>query len=111
MSEPLDRFDPILLSQVRLGIISILMTRPEASFNDLRSLLGLTQGNLGSHLQSLESSDYVTIDKAFVGRKPRTTVRITPSGRQAFLDHVARLDRIARSQSEESSVEESNEGV
>ena len=101
MSEPLDKFDPILLSQVRLGIISILMTRPEAAFNDLRSLLGLTQGNLGSHLQSLESSDYVTIDKAFVNRKPRTTVCITASGRQAFLDHVDRLDRIARSQSED----------
>ena len=106
MSEPLDKFDPLLLSQVRLGIISVLMTRAETTFNDLRTLLGLTQGNLGSHLRSLESSDYVAVHKAFVDRKPRTTLRITPSGRQAFLEHVARLDRIARSQSEESSERE-----
>ena len=70
MSEPLDKFDPILLSQVRLGVISALMTRTELSFTDLRALLGLTQGNLGSHLQNLEKAGYIEVIKEFVDRKP-----------------------------------------
>ena len=49
-------FDPVLLSQARLGIVSVLMTRDDASFSDLKTLLGLTQGNLGVHLKKLEES-------------------------------------------------------
>jgi DNA-binding MarR family transcriptional regulator len=89
-------FDPLLLSQVRLGIVSVLMTRPQASFPDLKGLLGLTQGNLGTHLGKLEEGGYVTVRKSFVRRKPRTTVRLTRAGRRAFLAHVALLEKIAR---------------
>lgn len=89
-------FDPLLLSQVRLGVVSVLVTRREATFSDLRALLGLTQGNLGAHLGKLEEAGYVTIEKRFVKRKPRTTCRLTTSGRRAFLEHVKRLDAIAR---------------
>lgn len=89
-------FDPHLLSQARLGIITVLMTRPEASFVELKELLGLTQGNLGIHLQKLEEAGYVATKKEFVGRKPRTTTRITPKGRRAFLRHVDDLARVAR---------------
>ncbi len=97
MSAPLDRFDSVLLSQARLGVISVLMAREEASFGDLRSLLQLTQGNLGSHLQHLEEAGYVSVRKEFVERKPRTTARITARGRRAFLAHVDHLKEIARS--------------
>lgn len=90
-------FDPLLLSQVRLGIVSVLLERREASFPDLRSLLGVTQGNLGAHLGKLEEAGYVEVDKAFVDKKPRTTCRITKAGREAFLAHVARLREIAES--------------
>ena len=96
LPEPLDKFDPILLSQVRLGIISVLMTRDDTTFSDLRALLGLTQGNLGSHLQSLESASYVTTDKAFVERKPQTSCKLTAQGRRAFLRHLQVLEEIAR---------------
>ena len=72
-------YDPVLLSQVRLGIVTVLITRKDATFSDLKSLLGLTQGNLGIHLQKLEEAGYVATKKAFVKRKPRTTVRITPN--------------------------------
>jgi DNA-binding MarR family transcriptional regulator len=89
-------YDPLLLSQVRLGIVTVLITRKDASFSDLKSLLGLTQGNLGIHLQKLEEAGYVATKKAFVKRKPRTTVRITAKGRDAFLRHVEQLEKVAR---------------
>lgn len=89
-------YDPVLLSQVRLGIVTVLITRKDATFSDLKSLLGLTQGNLGIHLQKLEEAGYVATKKAFVKRKPRTTARITPKGREAFLRHVEQLEKVAR---------------
>jgi DNA-binding MarR family transcriptional regulator len=96
VSETSDRFDSLLLSQVRLGVISVLMSRREATFSDLKALLGLTQGNLGIHLKKLEEADYIKIKKEFVRNKPRTTCRITARGRKAFLGHVEQLERIAR---------------
>ena len=89
-------FDPVLLSQARLGIVAILVTRKEATFSDLKGLLDLTQGNLGIHLGKLEEAGYVAITKEFVKRKPRTTARITREGRRAFLAHVDRLAEVAR---------------
>jgi DNA-binding MarR family transcriptional regulator len=89
-------YDPVLLSQVRLGIVTVLITRKDATFSDLKSLLGLTQGNLGIHLQKLEEAGYIAVKKAFVKRKPRTTVRITAKGRDAFLHHVEQLEKVAR---------------
>ncbi len=93
---PDQNFDPLLLSQARLGIIALLMTRRDASFSDMKSLLKMTQGNLGIHLQKLEDAGYVGVKKAFVHRKPRTTARITAKGRRAFLAHVEKLERIVR---------------
>lgn len=89
-------FDPVLLSQARLGIITVLVTRTEATFSDLKEILGLTQGNLGIHLEKLEEAGYVAVTKEFVKRKPRTTIRITAEGRKAFLAHVDRLAQVAR---------------
>ena len=90
-------FDPLLLSQVRLGIITVLMTRRGgATFSDLKGLLGLTQGNLGIHLSKLEEAGYVAVDKVFAKKKPRTTARMTAKGRKAFLGHVKKLDDVVR---------------
>ncbi len=90
-------FDSLLLSQVRLGIMSVLLSRPIASFSDLKALLGLTQGNLGIHLQKLEEGGYVSVKKEFVQKKPKTTCRVTAKGRKAFLRHVTQLEEIAKS--------------
>ena len=95
MTDP-TAFDPMLLSQARLGIVSVLMTRTDATFPDLKALLGLTQGNLGMHLRKLEEAGYVAVEKTFVKRKPRTTAKITKTGREAFMEHLARLEAIAR---------------
>ena len=88
----------MLLSQVRLGIVSVLVSRASATFTDLKTLLELTQGNLTIHLQKLEEAGYVAIEKSFVDRKPRTTCKITSKGRKAFLTHLERLQAIADGQ-------------
>ena len=89
-------FDPVLLSRARLGIVTVLVTRPTATFSDLKDLIGLTQGNLGVHLKKLEDEGYVKVKKEFVKRKPRTTAKLTAKGKKAFLAHVEQLERIAR---------------
>ncbi len=89
-------FDALLLSQVRLGIMAALLSRASATFTDLKSLLGLTQGNLGIHLRKLEDGGYVSVSKEFVDRKPRTTCKVTAKGRKAFLHHVTQLEEIAK---------------
>jgi len=94
-SPPLEAFDPLLLSQVRLGVIAVLLERSSATFSELREALDVTQGNLGLHLAKLEQAQYLSIDKSFVQRKPRTTCRLTAKGRGAFLRHVEALRRIA----------------
>lgn len=91
----LPKFDGLLLSEVRLGVVTVLMTRGEASFSDLKALLGLTQGNLGVHLTKLEEGGYVTTKKGFVDNRPRTTCKLTSRGRKAFLRHVERLRSVA----------------
>lgn len=60
-------------------------------FTELRKLLGVTDGNLGTHLTTLENAGYVEIEKAFVGKKPRTRVSMTRTGRRAFDTHVQYL--------------------
>lgn len=88
----LDRLDPVLLSQVRLGIVTALMPRGEATFPELKEVLGVTQGNLGMHLRKLEEAGYVEVRKEFVDRKPRTTAVLTGHGREAFLRQLRYLE-------------------
>ena len=57
-------------------------------FTELRKLLSVTPGNLGTHLSVLENAGYVVIEKSFVGKKPRTRIALTRSGRRAFESHV-----------------------
>jgi DNA-binding MarR family transcriptional regulator len=96
MPSGLPELDAVLLSQVRLGAVTLLATRGPTSFPDLKALLRVTQGNLGTHLQKLEEAGYVAVEKSFVDRKPRTLVRLTPAGRAAFLRHVRELQRVLR---------------
>jgi DNA-binding MarR family transcriptional regulator len=93
MSEP----NEIIHQTMRLKIMSALNTLPagaQIEFTRLRALTQATDGNLGAHLATLETAGYVAIAKDFVGRKPRTQVAMTRSGRRAFADHVAYLKRI-----------------
>ena len=89
--------DPIIHQPVRLRIMAALIALDpddEVEFTYLRDVLELTDGNLGAHLQKLESARYIRVTKSFVRRKPRTDIRLTPTGRAAFQNHVAALEQI-----------------
>ena len=86
--------DEIVHQSTRLKIMSALNALPRREmleFVRLKAITGATDGNLGSHLTTLEKSGYVTVVKDFVGKRPRTRVRITAPGRRAFQSHVAYL--------------------
>lgn len=84
---------------VRLRIMAVLVTlEPEAEvdFSYLRSLLDVTDGNLGAHLRKLEEAGYILVNKSFVDRKPRTFISATPEGRKVFKEHVQALESILK---------------
>ena len=84
---------------MRLGIASALAAGGEMSFTDLRSALNATDGNLSVHARKLEDAEYVACDKGFEGRTPRTTFKLTASGRRAlekYLDHMDAIIKAAR---------------
>jgi len=90
----LDGIDPIIHSPVRLGIMSILAGGDEVEFTLLRDRLGITDGNLSTHLRKLEEASYVKCKKSFLGRRPRTTYRMITKGRKSFENHLAVLEKI-----------------
>ncbi|MCM1484361.1 MAG: transcriptional regulator [Muribaculaceae bacterium] len=83
--------NPLLHSQLRLAVISILMNVGEADFVYLREKTDSTAGNLSVQLDKLSSAGYISIEKGFVGKKTRTVCTITATGRQAFEEYVDAL--------------------
>ena len=84
---------------VRLRIMAALVTLEpgsELDFTYLRDLLEVTDGNLGAHLRKLEDAGYISVNKTFVERKPRTYVSATPAGRKVFQEHVEALESILK---------------
>lgn len=91
--------DGLVHHRLRLGIVSALAAAESLSFNDLKTLLATTDGNLSVHARKLEEARYVTCTKSFEGRRPRTEYRLAPRGRQAlarYLDHMEALIRATR---------------
>lgn len=80
--------NPLLHSQLRLAVMSILMNVEEADFVYLRQKIDSTAGNLSVQLDKLSAAGYIAVDKGFVGKKPRTVCRITDLGRRAFEEYV-----------------------
>jgi len=78
----------------RMGILTVLSSVRSADFLFLQSTLGLSRGNLSSHLSKLESGGLVLINKTFVGKKPLTSASITPSGAEAISRYWAQLDQL-----------------
>jgi len=83
-------------NRIRLGIMSVLSVNQDVSFNELKELLGLTDGNLASHLKALEKNSYLIVTKQFKGRKPNTSYRITEKGRKAFENHIKALEALLK---------------
>ena len=86
--------DRLLEHRTRLGACVLLAQGGPLPFGRLRLLLDETDGNLGAHLRKLEDAGYVTADKQFVGRKPVTRYALTPSGKAALQQHLARLQEL-----------------
>ncbi|MEE2949836.1 MAG: transcriptional regulator [Pseudomonadota bacterium] len=92
-----DGLDRVIHEKARLGIMTSLISHPKGlSFNDLKTLCGLTDGNLSRHAQVLEEAGLVRIDKRFEGKRPITTVRLTSAGRQRFVDYLSVLEAVVR---------------
>jgi DNA-binding MarR family transcriptional regulator len=86
--------DELLLSKIRLGIVAELLTSEWVAFSELMRTLDSSQGNLGAHLAKLIEAGYVDEEKSFVNRRPQTRYRLTGRGRDAFGEHVARLQSL-----------------
>lgn len=83
-----ETLDPIVHAPVRLAILTVLISVKSADFTYLKEVTETTDGNLGTHLQKLEGAGYVRVLKSFVGKKPKTTLSITKSGRKAYEKYV-----------------------
>jgi DNA-binding MarR family transcriptional regulator len=88
------KLDDVIHGRLRLGIMAYLAEAEVADFNQLKTLLQATQGNLSVHLRKLEDAGYVDIEKSFLGRKPLTRARITPAGRKAFADYLEAIAKL-----------------
>ena len=92
-------FDRLIHERMRLGIVSALAVNDSLTFNQLKTLLHTTDGNLSVHARKLEEAEYVACTKSFDGRLPKTEYRLTGSGRKAlerYLDHMEALIRATR---------------
>jgi DNA-binding MarR family transcriptional regulator len=96
MKNPIEQLQKVFDSRVRLGIMSALMVNEEVSFNELKELIKVTDGNLASHLKALEENNYVKVNKGFIGRKTNTTYAITKAGEKAFRQHIDALELMIR---------------
>ena len=83
--------DPLLHSQLRLAVMSILIGADEADFVFLREKTGATAGNLSVQIEKLREAGYIAVEKSFRGKMPRTTCRVTVKGITAFEKYVAAL--------------------
>ena len=88
--------DRLIHERLRLGIISALAVNERLTFNDLKRLLQTTDGNLSVHARKLEDAQYITCDKRFQGRVPRTEYRLTTAGRRALEKYLVHMEAIIK---------------
>lgn len=91
--------DDLLLSKIRLGVIAELLTAEWVAFSALQQATQTTNGNLGAHLAKLVEAGYVAEEKTFVNRRPQTRYRLTPAGRNAFVQHVRDMQALLQQSS------------
>ncbi|WP_153796831.1 winged helix-turn-helix domain-containing protein [Foetidibacter luteolus] len=97
MKNPIENLNKVFDSRIRLGIMSAVMVNTEVNFNDLKELIQVTDGNLASHLKTLEESGYIKVQKGFIGRKTNTTYSVTKAGEKAFKQHLDALEQMIKS--------------
>jgi DNA-binding MarR family transcriptional regulator len=93
------RFDRLVYERVRLGIMSALAVNEQLTFNELKALFQVSDGNLSAHARKLEEAGYIACSKSFAGRRPRSEYRLTPVGRKAlhrYLEHIEAVIKATR---------------
>ena len=96
MNNPIEQLNKIFDSRIRIGIMSALIVNEDVNFNDLKALIDVTDGNLASHLKTLEENSFIKVQKGFIGRKTNTTYSITKAGEKAFRHHIDALEKIIK---------------
>ena len=94
--EPFLQLDRVIHEKGRLAIMSLLAASAELSFTELRDALGMTDGNLTTHIKALQQEGYVAVAKSFQNRRPLTTCALTAAGRKAFAEYITLLEQIVR---------------
>ncbi|HKD08647.1 MAG TPA: transcriptional regulator [Bryobacteraceae bacterium] len=88
--------DRLIHERLRLGIVSALSVNDSLTFKDLKKILGTSDGNLSVHSRKLEDAGYVSCEKSFEGRLPRSEYRLTERGRAALEDYLSHMEAIIR---------------
>ena len=96
MKEILNDLNKAFENKTRLGIMSALVVNDRMDFNSLKNLLGVTDGNLASHLKSLEKNEYISMKKEFLDRKPNTSYEATKAGIIAFKKHIQAIENLLK---------------
>ncbi|KAA6453375.1 winged helix-turn-helix domain-containing protein [Bacillus swezeyi] len=91
-----NELNDLIHAKVRLGIMSLLMTYESCDFRLLKKSLGITDGNLGSHLKKLEEAEYIQVTKTFVAKKPKTIIQVTDIGAQAYKNYIKTIEAILK---------------
>ena len=94
--EPFLQLDRVIHEKGRLGIMAMLAASPELSFTELRDALSMTDGNLTTHIRTLQEEGLVSVAKSFQNNRPLTTCSLTAAGRKAFAEYIALLEQIVR---------------
>jgi DNA-binding MarR family transcriptional regulator len=94
--EPFLQLDRVIHEKGRLAIMSMLAASPELSFTELRDALEMTDGNLTSHLRTLQEAGYVSVSKSYENNRPLTTSSLTAAGKKAFASYVNLLEQIVQ---------------
>lgn len=92
--DPFLQLDRVIHEKGRLAIMSMLAASPELSFTELRNALNMTDGNLTTHIRTLQEAGYVSVAKSYQNNRPLTTCSLTTGGRKAFADYVDLLEQI-----------------
>ena len=88
------QLDRVIHEKGRLAIMSMLAASPELSFTELRDTLNMTDGNLTTHIRTLQEAGYVSVTKSFQNNRPLTTCSVTSSGKKAFTNYINLLESI-----------------
>jgi DNA-binding MarR family transcriptional regulator len=96
VKNPITNINKAFENRKRLGVMSILMVNDWVDFNTLKETLGVTDGNLASHITALEKSKYIDVRKSFIGKKPNTSYSASKEGKKAFKEHLDALEALIK---------------